>query len=221
MQKFLKFSSLFVAAIVILACSSLAFAQDAPVSTQGKTLDEIADILKRKAQEKQQKQNEEKRKKTNGKLIYKYKDSRGRWQFKNDMVSVPARYRPYVIEMQMEERDNKQPARRMKYDPEPLRRELRVKEREHKQWHERWLGLRSELKKMENLYLSLKDSPPDCQTYALGITPTSNDPKQGDCETNWRRHVEASRKKYEQAKLNLNDFMEEARRAGVPPGYLR
>ena len=76
-------------------------ADDAPVSTSGKSLDEIADILKKRLQN--QRQLEEQKQSVESvekkEVLYKYMDEYGQWHVVSDIQSVPEKYRRKVVEI--------------------------------------------------------------------------------------------------------------------------
>lgn|GEM_PF-4593149 len=263
-------------------------ADEAPVSTSGKSLDEIADILKNKLQNQQQ--NDEKVEaveKTGQKkdVIYKYQDERGQWHFAGNFYSIPERYRKSVIEVQKQKnqpatsvtrtpaaeddssqnsqviykyRDERgqwhftgsrqsiperylknvievpvqksksdQPYRQQNYQENsdykssPLMKEIEQRESEGKQWREQWLRLKQDFEEKQKVYESIKDIPPDCTMTYLGYSPAPVDPRNANCEENWKVLIEKARIEMQEAQSRLDEYKEKARRAGIAPGYLR
>ncbi len=210
--------------VCLLTCPLYLMADDKPVSTEDKSLDEISDILKKKLKEQNDsKKEDQKKQEPEAPVIYKYQDEKGQWHFSSDIHMIPPRYQKSVIEI-MGSNKTDAPARSQEsqydtqYDPYSSMKKIEAeKEAEGQKWRKQWLMLKDDYEQKKINYEFLKNTPPDCSMNYMkyGV------PMTGNCEENWKRTVKKAKSEMEQAEERLERFRKEARRAGIAPGYLR
>jgi len=150
--------------------------------------------------------------------LYRWKDERGVTHISSSLADIPARFQNKAEFIPVSDKPAATRRPVDDYDPQAFRGAMEKQEKEWGSWSERLRAARQKTARLQALLESLENNPPDCGASQNPDTTDGYDP---GCEARWRASILQAKVEAESASAEESALFEEARRAGVPPGYLR
>jgi hypothetical protein len=94
----------------------------------------------------------------------------------------------------------------------------KAKQAGYRSWTDRLAALRAKLEQTRATLAETEGQPPDC---SLSLSPGLGGAYDPNCEGRWRAYIKSLKTQIAKLEKAIADLKEEARRAGVPPGYVR
>ncbi len=183
----------------------------------GTTLEELIDQARRHAR--QNRKDKPPKLESDPTVLYRWTDITGRTHVASHIEDVPPAYRDQVEEVERVERPASAGGSSVQdYDPEPFRADAANQERQYEAWRTRWLAARENEAKARRIHDDVRDAPPDCGNQAIPGVTAEYDP---DCRVKYERRLKRLNADVARAAAEVAKIREEARKAGVPPGYFR
>lgn len=156
-----------------------------------------------------------------GPLLYRWVDELGQVNVVSDESLVPAAYRDRVQRLRA---SSPPPAPPLAYhgggyaEPDYQAQRKRDQEATYSEWTRRLEALRGELERTRSRLAEVQNSPPDC---SLSLLPELGGVYDPDCESRWKTYKAHLRDTEKRLLGEIDQLRDAARRAGVPPGYVR
>ncbi len=184
----------------------------------GPTLDELlqqVEEARRKSMKARKPENDK------GNILYQWTDESGVLHTTSDYFAIPDRYRDEAKSIPMEHPGGSAPPGfdpNQDYDPQPFREDRQKQEAVWRDWQNRVQAVRRALENAKAEKTRLEAHPPECQADMIPGMSAKFDP---ECTKRYKEALQAAENGVRRAAGEVDRMLEAARRAGVPPGYLR